>query len=131
MPRRPTFSSPSKRSNSRNTATTTAPRYNQAPMQSQSKSQGGFMSNMVGTMFQGMAFGAGSEVAHNVIGSLMGRGNTNQATPVEAQNVQADNTGQCKSYNNNFVDCLKFNGDSISSCQNQLDSLNTCFQNQS
>merc|ERR1712119_44340 len=61
-------------------------------------------------MFQGMAFGAGSEVAHNVVGSMMGRGNTNQAAPVQEQNVQASNIKPCQNYNDSFVDCLKFNG---------------------
>merc|ERR1712183_1220177 len=70
-------------------------------------------------MFQGMAFGAGSEVAHNVIGGLMGRGNTHQAAPVQDQNVQS----------NTVVDCLKINNQNIGGCQSQLDSLNSCFQN--
>lgn len=30
------------------------------------------MSGLAGTMMQGMAFGAGSEVAHRAVGSLMG-----------------------------------------------------------
>ena len=33
-------------------------------------------SGLMGTMFTGMAFGAGSEVAHNVVGNMMGRGHS-------------------------------------------------------
>ena len=32
----------------------------------------------MGTMFTGMAFGAGSEVAHNVVGNMMGKGQESQ-----------------------------------------------------
>ena len=43
----------------------------QAPMQS---SGGGMMSGIGGTIVQGMAFGAGSEVAHQAVRSIMGGG---------------------------------------------------------
>merc|ERR1711862_87314 len=74
-------------------------------------------------MFQGMAFGAGSEVAHNVVGGMMGRGNTQQAAPVQDQSIQKTSTGPCQRFNDSFVDCLKFNNQNIGGCQNQLDSL--------
>ena len=32
------------------------------------------MSGLAGTMVQGMAFGAGSEVAHRAVGAMMGGG---------------------------------------------------------
>ena len=47
---------------------------------------GGMMSGLGSTMMQGMAFGAGSEVAHRAIGGLMGgSGGHQQAPPAQEQ----------------------------------------------
>ena len=55
------------------------PQAQQAPAQTQQG--GGMMSGLMGTMFQGMAFGAGSEVAHQAVRSMMGGGSHQQAQP--------------------------------------------------
>ena len=43
-------------------------------MQAAPAQGGGMMAGLAGTMASGMAFGAGSEVAHRVVGSMMGGG---------------------------------------------------------
>merc|ERR1711953_350439 len=73
-------------------------------------------------MMQGMAFGAGSEVAHQGIRSLMGgssHGNADQHQQQmdHGQSAPVQNNAVCQLENNNFVDCLKFNNNQISSCQ--------------
>ena len=89
------------------------------------------MSQMAGTMMQGMAFGAGSEVAHQGIRSLMG-GSSHHET-VDQQHIQQapaqQQNSKCQLENSNFVDCLKFNNNQISSCQSFFDSLKLCEQN--
>ena len=51
-----------------------APRQAPAPVQQQAPASGGMMSGLGGTIMQGMAFGAGSEVAHQAVRSVMGGG---------------------------------------------------------
>merc|ERR1712048_475285 len=93
----------------------------QAPAQTQSG--GGMMSGLAGTLMQGMAFGAGSEIAHSTIRSMMGGGHTQE---VQQQAPQQQN--MCQNENNNFVECLKFNQNDIGGCQNYLDLLKSCEQ---
>lgn len=52
--------------------------YNQAPMQSQTTSRPGIFGGIGSTIMQGMAFGAGSEVAHQAVRGIMG-GNSHNA----------------------------------------------------
>ena len=110
----------------RQSSAMTAPRA-QAPLQSQTKSPG-FFSNMVGTMFTGMAFGAGSEVAHQGIRSMTGSNSTHQEAQVQAQ--QQTQSGQqqpnCQLESTNFIECLKFNSSDISKCQEYLTLMKTC-----
>merc|ERR1712060_747350 len=61
-------------------------------------------------MMQGMAFGAGSEVAHRAIGGMMG------GSGHQEQQQQPEQTQQNE--NSNFVECLKFNSNDIQGCQN-------------
>merc|ERR1712170_30561 len=75
----------------------------------------------MGTMMQGMAFGAGSEVAHNVVGSFMGRGQHQEQQQMPQQTQQANN--MCQTENSNFVYCLKMNSNDIQGCQSFLDLL--------
>merc|ERR1712183_1194529 len=64
----------------------------------------------MGTMMQGMAFGAGSEVAHTAMRGLMG-----------GSGHQEQQQNMCQNENSNFVECLKFNSNDIQGCQNYLD----------
>merc|ERR1712060_151498 len=79
-------------------------------------------------MMQGMAFGAGSEVAHRAIGGMMGgSGHQEQQQPEQTQQAQ-QNQNMCQNENSNFVECLKFNSNDIQGCQNYLDLLKSCEQ---
>ena len=113
-------------SNTRSSNTTTAPRTAppQAPPQTQSRP--GIFGGLMGTMVQGMAFGAGSEVAHQAIRSVMG-GNSHQQVEQQQQvNQNQVQSNPCMMENNNFVECLKFNSNNITSCQSYIDSLKEC-----
>ena len=85
-----------------------------------------------------MAFGAGSEVAHQAVRGLMGGSShgghaqpTNEQVP-QQQNQQNQQTQQqpqehpCFSYNQKFVECLKNNGNDISDCQNFFNDFKSC-----
>ena len=65
---------------SRSSSGAAPPRSAPRPAAPQQKS-GGMMSGLGATMMQGMAFGAGSEVAHRAIGGLMGGSGHQQAAP--------------------------------------------------
>ena len=118
-------------SNSRSSGSTTAPR--QAPPQPtpQAQSRPGMFGGLMGTLVQGMAFGAGSEVAHQAIRSVTG-GSGHQQVDNTQQHVSQDQmqsqtqSNPCTMENTNFVDCLKFNSNNITGCQSYLDSLKTC-----
>ena len=109
--------------------------YAQAPVRqapaTQSGSTGGIFSGFMGTMFQGMAFGAGSEVAHQAVRGVMGTNShpqqvvVQQAAPQEMtqQNTQMN---KCEWENNAFVECLKINGNALGDCQGMFDMLKAC-----
>merc|ERR1711957_913065 len=112
-------------SNTRSSSTKAAPAKTQAPAQAPAKQGGGMMSGLMGTMMQGMAFGAGSEIAHTAMRSVMGGSGTQEQQQPHAEQTQ-QNTNQCQNENSNFVECLKFNSNDIQGCQNYLDLLKTC-----
>merc|ERR1711879_1115250 len=116
----------------RSAPTRTAPPPQQAKPQAPAQQQGGgFMSMMAGTMAQGLAFGAGSEVAHRVVGGMMGgSGHQQEQAPVQQQQQVQQQMPVCQMENNNFVECLKFNDNQIASCQNYFDALKFCEKNQ-
>ena len=131
MARRRSSFSRSSAGPSRSSAPATAPRpaTNNSPASSQSSP--GFFSSMMGTMAQGLAFGAGSEVAHQAIRGVMG-GSSHQAHAVDnsqaapAQANSQTQIGNCQMQNSNFVECLKFNSNNIQSCQEYLNELKKC-----
>lgn len=117
----------------------------QTPVNTQSRppmtqpSSGGMMSGIGSTIVQGMAFGAGSEIAHQAVRSMMGgsSGHSNppqqqqqqQQMPVENQNQNYQNqqkANPCADYNFGFVNCLKVNDNNISTCQSFFDDLKSC-----
>ena len=130
MPRRSSYSRPS--SNSRSSRAYAAPPRS-APVQHPTTgvSRPGLFGGLMGTMFQGMAFGAGSEVAHQTIRGMTGGHGTGQVQqPIDqAQQTmqqQVTQTNPCTLENTNFIECLKFNSNDISACQTYLDSLKEC-----
>jgi hypothetical protein len=101
---------------------------------------GGMMGGLGSTIMTGMAFGAGSEIAHQAVRSVMG-GGSSQHTPSEVRpeqsgqpmeyqnqnNVQnQQKTTPCNEYNFKFVECLKGNDNNISTCQTFFDDLKSC-----
>ena len=128
MGRRSSFSSrSSSKPSGRSSYAQAPPRPAQPAPQAQTQSPGLFGS-MMGTMAQGMAFGAGSEVAHQAVRGMMGSNGhsapVDQAqTPAQALQNQAPS---CQMENSNFVECLKFNSNNITACQDYLNLLKTC-----
>ncbi len=114
----------------RNATYAQAPLSKPAPSSVQSGSQGGMFSGLMGTMATGMAFGAGSEVAHQAVRGLMGGGQSqpmvvNQQPMTQASN-QTQQQNMCQFENKQFVECLKSNSDSLGSCQSYFDLLKGC-----
>lgn len=109
-----------------------------AQQQLPAQQQGGMMSGIGSTIMTGMAFGAGSEIAHQAVRGLMGgSGHDKQASSlsssssnVNEEEVKKGEKGEkvnpCMTYNNKFIECLKGNGNDISSCQNYFDDLKMC-----
>ena len=84
----------------------------------------------MGTVATGMAFGAGSEVAHQAIRGAMG-GREDHSSSAQTENAQQSNyaqpsVNQCDLESNNFVECLKFNPGRIEACQPYADLLQQC-----
>jgi hypothetical protein len=99
-------------------------------------SGGGMLGGIGSTIVQGMAFGGGSEIGHQVVRSMMGgsshgnhQGENNNA-PVQQQQQQPQQTTQnenpCSGFNMKFVDCLKTSNNDISSCQSTFNDLKLC-----
>ncbi len=60
----------------------------QAPMQQPTTQKTGMFSGIGSTIMQGMAFGAGSEVAHQAVRSVMGGSSHQQQAPQQVQQQQ-------------------------------------------
>jgi hypothetical protein len=99
------------------------------------QSSGGMMGGLGGMIVQGMAFGTGSAIGHQVVRSVMGGSsdhqenkqvqNENQKQPQEVQQQQTQKQ-PCYDFNMKFVDCLKNYDNDISMCQQFFDDLKTC-----
>ena len=104
----------------------------QAPMQQpQTAQRTGVMGGIGSTIMQGMAFGAGSEVAHQAVRSFMG-GSSHQTQPQEHQQQQQQPQQQqqnpCQVEIQNFSQCIQRNSD-LSYCQSLSDMLKTSKPN--
>ena len=107
----------------RSTATTAPPPRASAPPQ---QAQGGSMlGGLAGTMVQGMAFGAGSEVAHQAVRSFMG-GSSHQEAPQQAAQPAQSGYEACSRENQNFMSCLQQYPGDIAACQSVLDLFKQC-----
>merc|ERR1711957_828526 len=73
------------------------PQQKHKPQLKPQQNKEGMMSGLMGTMMQGMAFGAGSEIAHTAMRSVMGGSGTQeqQQQPEQTQQTQ-QNTNQCQ-----------------------------------
>ena len=101
------------------------------------------MSGTGGMVMQGMAFGAGSEIAHQGVRAMMGGGSghggsapaeqqapAQQAPMQQQQSEYVDYSQQqvnpCQDFNLNFVQCLKQNANQIDMCQSYMNMLQQC-----
>ena len=103
----------------RSAKTMAAPR--PAPQSNPTQSGGGMMSGLGSTLMQGMAFGAGSEVAHQAVRGIMGSGGHHDTK--EIPQTQSD---PCFQQNQDFMNCLQFNKNDVGLCQNYLDLFKQC-----
>ena len=97
------------------------------------------------TLMTGMAFGAGSEIAHQAVRGMMGGGSghggqapaeggqqvVQQAPAQDGQMVDYASQEQqqqhpCQEFNMNFVQCLKMNASNIDMCQSYMNMLQQC-----
>ena len=96
------------------------------------------------TMATGMAFGAGSEIAHQGVRAMMGGGGGHGQAPAEQQQYQEQpqqyqqqaypqqmqqaqpQYDVCQSFSQTLMNCLKSQNDNISMCQQYMDDLNQC-----
>ena len=85
----------------------------------------GMMSGLGGTLMQGMAFGAGSEVAHQAIRGVMGSGSNSGNQESHQQAPQTVNE-PCYQQNQDFMNCLQYNKNDIGMCQSYLDLFKQC-----
>ncbi|SCM25544.1 conserved Plasmodium protein, unknown function [Plasmodium chabaudi adami] len=103
-------------------------------MQPQQKS-GGFISNMMGTVANGMASGVGFGIAQRAVDSILGPrhievshpNNNAQLNQVGAMNMERNNDFKCKTFRDELNQCMMSHSD-ISLCQNYADSLKSCQQ---
>ena len=133
MPRRSSFSS-SRSPPTRSAAARPAPRpapAPQAPAQPQTGTSSGFGSGLLGTVATGMAFGAGSEIAHQAVRGIMGGSSRHEAQEQSVPTTQDSSFSfqSCQMEQNNFTDCLKFNPKDIQACQSYADLLQQCQKN--
>jgi hypothetical protein len=93
------------------------------------------MGGIGSTIATGMAFGAGSEVAHQAVRSIMGGGShSNHNESKQVENTQHNESNQqpqqrnnpCSEYNFLFNDCLKIRDNDISQCQSYFNDLKSC-----
>lgn len=73
----------------RQAPTATKPMPAQSPVQPQTQQSGGLLSGIGSTIAQGMAFGAGSEIAHQAVRSFMGGSSHSQPAQEQQQQQQA------------------------------------------
>lgn len=106
----------------------------QVPPQQTTQQSGGMLGGIGSTIMQGMAFGAGSEVAHQAVRSLMGGSSSHgqQQQQEVAQQPQQYSQQQyqnpCQMEITSFSSCLQSNDD-VSYCQSYSDMLKQCKKN--
>jgi len=92
----------------------------------QQPQSGGMMSGLMGTMASGMAFGAGSAVAHKAVdaaaNSLFG-GDKPAASASAPAPVMG---GPCSLEHQSFLKCLERNNNDASACSSFFENLSAC-----
>jgi hypothetical protein len=92
------------------------------------------MSGMGGMIAQGMAFGAGSAIAHRAVGAvaegMSGDSDEGGATE-QQQQQQSQERGPCGEPKGLLYQCLETQNGSAGACQYYFDALRSCQENQS
>ena len=114
-----------------------------APAQSGGMFGGG--GGLMSTMATGMAFGAGSEIAHQGVRAMMGGGGSGSGhsepqqqqeappqqqyapqQPMYAQEQPMQAQGPCADFSQKLMSCLQTNQGQSNYCSNYMDMLNQC-----
>ena len=95
---------------------------------------GGMMGGMAGMVAQGMAFGAGSAIAHRAIGSaadaMSGGDEGEEGSAVNESQQTAAQSGPCGEPKGMLYQCLETQSGSATACQYYFDALRSCQENQ-
>ena len=90
------------------------------------------MSGLAGTVMTGMAFGAGSEIAHQAVRGIMGSGSgsshapAQESAPIDSSPAPQTQQDPCYYQNQDFMSCLQRSGNDTSACQSFLDIFKSC-----
>ena len=84
----------------------------------------GMAGNMMSTMAQGAAIGAGSEVGHRAMGAMLGPRQGAQPAPAPEAAPEV-----CSNQQKAFMQCLEANNGDMGSCQYYFDMLQRCKSN--
>ena len=78
---------------------------------------GGFLSNLAGSVMQGIALGTGSQFASRTFDNVMG------PREIQIKNVEND---RCIDEKNLYNECIKNADSDISPCKNYMEMINKC-----
>ena len=92
------------------------------PSSVQSSSSSSSSSSILGTIVQGMSFGAGSEVGHRVVRTILG-----ETTKTELSSSPIIKL--CQLEENNILECLRKENGSDNDCFDMYDKLKQCHSN--
>lgn len=89
------------------------------------------MSGLMGTMASGMAFGAGSAVAHQAVGAAVGAftggGDSKEAAPAPAAAAQPPAAASaCATQQTSHIECLKATNGDANMCQQYFEAFKSC-----
>ena len=125
-------SPPPRSSSTTSRPTQPPPPRTQVPPQQAPQQSTGMFGGIGSTIMTGMAFGAGSEVAHQAVRSLMGgsssHGQNQEVAQQQTQQSPQQYSNPCQMEITNFSSCLQSN-DEVSYCQSYSDMLKQCKKN--
>lgn len=95
------------------------------PMMQSAPQGGGMMSGLMGTMASGMAFGAGSAIAHKAVDAAASA-MTGGSAPKPAAPVAPAVDGPCFAEQTNFTKCLQNYNNDATMCTSFFQNLTSC-----
>mmetsp|Transcript_69918 Transcript_69918/g.137278 ORF Transcript_69918/g.137278 Transcript_69918/m.137278 type:complete len:143 (-) Transcript_69918:276-704(-) len=104
-----------------------------APAPSPSGGGGGMLSGLGSTMAQGFAFGTGSALAREAVGSMFGGSSSPAPSAPAPTNVPAapvQTSGPCQYDQQAFQSCLQQNPTNASMCDHYFNALQACQSRQ-